>query len=323
MSGKSSTGYSTEFIKHGRSNFFMQRWWIYQRERFPLAAHGPLIAAFSFSAVSYSALLRDQTPRFASALVAFLTSLIFFALLRIADEWKDFEDDSRYRPYRPVPRGLVTLKELAGIGVAGAVIQLSVAFWFQPRLLLPLVVVWCYLALMSREFFVPTWLKARPFTYLWTHMLIMPLIDFYATACDWMRTLREPPHELSWFLLISFFNGVVIETGRKIRAPQDEEEGVETYSKVWGLPVAVGAWLTALLLTAAFAVIAAYHINFLVPVLSLLGALLTAAVLIARRFLRQPVSANAKKIELLSGIWTLMMYLMIGALPLLLRALKV
>ena len=26
------------------------RWWIYQRERFPLLGHGPLIAAFSFSA---------------------------------------------------------------------------------------------------------------------------------------------------------------------------------------------------------------------------------------------------------------------------------
>jgi hypothetical protein len=34
------------------------RWWIYQRERFPVGAHGPVILAFSLSAVSYSALLR-------------------------------------------------------------------------------------------------------------------------------------------------------------------------------------------------------------------------------------------------------------------------
>ena len=33
------------------------RWWTYQRERFPVFAHGSLIAAFSFSAVSYSASL--------------------------------------------------------------------------------------------------------------------------------------------------------------------------------------------------------------------------------------------------------------------------
>jgi len=297
-----------------------QRWWTYQRERFPLAAHGPLIAAFSFSAVSYSALLRGQSPRVPSALVAFLSSLIFFALLRIADEWKDFEDDSLYRPYRPVPRGLVTLRELARIGFAGALVQFALALWLQSQLVLSLFVVWSYLALMSKEFFVPAWLKARPFTYLWTHMLIMPLIDFYATACDWMPALHEPPHELIWFLLISFFNGVVIETGRKIRAPEDEEAGVETYSKAWGRTRAVGAWLTALFLTAAFALMAAHHINFLGPVLLLFGVLLTAAVIGATRFLQQPVSRNAKWLELLSGIWTLLMYLMVGAIPLLVRA---
>lgn len=300
----------------------MQRWWTYQRERFPLAAHVPLIAAFSFSAVSYSALLRGQTPRLSSVIVAFLTALIFFALLRIADEWKDFEEDSLYRPYRPVPRGLVTLHELARIGFVGMFIQLLLALWLQPALVLPLVVVWCYLGLMSKEFFVPVWLKARPFTYLWTHMLIMPLIDFYATACDWMPTLHEPPHELIWFLLISFFNGVVIETGRKIRAPEDEEEGVETYSKAWGRNKAVGAWLTALGLTAAFAMLAAHHINFFTPVVVLLGVLLSAAVIVASRFLRQPVTRNAKWLELLSGIWTLLMYLVVGAIPLLLRVIK-
>lgn len=34
------------------------RWWIYQRERFPIFAHGMLIAAFSFCMVAYSALAR-------------------------------------------------------------------------------------------------------------------------------------------------------------------------------------------------------------------------------------------------------------------------
>jgi hypothetical protein len=34
------------------------RWWIYQVERYPLLAHSPVIAAFSLSAVGYSALVR-------------------------------------------------------------------------------------------------------------------------------------------------------------------------------------------------------------------------------------------------------------------------
>jgi len=90
------------------------RWQLYQRERFPILTYAPLIAAFSFSAVSVSAFLRGQgVPAEARGfLVAFISVFLFFLQLRIADEFKDHEDDARFRPYRPVPRGLVTLPEL-------------------------------------------------------------------------------------------------------------------------------------------------------------------------------------------------------------------
>ena len=52
----------------------------YQRERFPLLAHGLLIAAFSGSAVCFSALLRHRPglPDTRSFVAAFVTSLLFF-----------------------------------------------------------------------------------------------------------------------------------------------------------------------------------------------------------------------------------------------------
>jgi 4-hydroxybenzoate polyprenyltransferase len=167
----------------------MGKWWTYQKERFPVFAHGLLIAAFSFSAVSFSVLLRGShtLPDWPSLLVAFLNSFFAFLQLRIADEFKDIDEDTRYRPYRPVPRGLVTLRELGWLGLGTAVIQLLMALALLPPLVILLLLIWAYLALMSREFFAREWLKARPFTYLWTHMLIMPLIDFYATACDWLH----------------------------------------------------------------------------------------------------------------------------------------
>ena len=51
-------------------------------------------------------------------------------------------------------------------------------------------------------------------------MLIMPLIDFYATACDWL-TAGVLCRTGSSGVLASYFNGIVIEIGRKIRAPED------------------------------------------------------------------------------------------------------
>jgi 4-hydroxybenzoate polyprenyltransferase len=297
------------------------RWWVYQRERFPVVAHGVLIAAFSFSAVSFSALLRGEValPSPATAVTAFVTAFLFFLQLRLADEFKDFEEDSRYRPYRPVPRGLVTLRELGVLWAFTALVQLGFALWLWPSLALLLALVWTYLALMSKEFFVGEWLKVHPIPYLISHMVIIPLVDLYATACDWWPRGAGPPAGLFWFLIVSYFNGVVIEIGRKIRGPKEEEIGVNTYSVLWGRGTATGVWLAALGVTAATALTAAWHIDFAVPVACVLGVLLTAAGVVAGRFLREPVASRAKLIETLSGVWTLLMYLSLGAVPLLWR----
>jgi 4-hydroxybenzoate polyprenyltransferase len=297
------------------------RWWVFQRERFPLLAHGLLVAAFSFSAVSYSALRRGQIapPGWRVIVVAFVTSFLFFLGLRIADEFKDFEEDSRFRPYRAVPRGLVTLRELGLVWAGCAVIQLALALWLEPSLCLLLFVVWIYLSLMTREFFVPAWLKAHPVPYMISHMVILPLVDLYATACDWWPSTGRPPGGLIWFLVVSYFNGVVIEIGRKIRAPGDEEVGVNTYSALWGYRIAVMVWLGALILTAAWALTAAYQIDFLLPVAGVLCIMLLSAGWVAYRFVREPTAHGAGRIERLSGIWTILMYLSLGGVPLLWR----
>jgi 4-hydroxybenzoate polyprenyltransferase len=297
------------------------RWWIYQRERFPVLAHGPLIAAFSFSAVSVSALLRGrmELPEARSLLVAGVSTFVFFLELRVADEFKDSGEDARYRPYRPVPRGLVTLKELGMVGAAGMLIQLGLALWLDPTLVLLLVPTWLYLGLMSKEFFAPEWLGTRPITYLWTHMLIMPLIVLYATACEWLVAGVAPPASLPWFLAVGFFNGIVIEVGRKIRGPEDEEPGVTTYTMLWGPGKAVSALLGAMVLAAAAAVPAARRIGVAEPAAGLMVVLLGTGSILGWRFLRLPGTHRAKMVEVMSGVWTLLLYLCLGALPWLAR----
>ncbi len=301
---------------------FLARWWIYQRERFPLAGHIPLIAAFSFCAVSYSRMLRTggaTLPPWPALAVAFLTCLLFFLQLRIADEFKDFEEDSQFRPYRPVPRGLVTLRELGALFVLTALLQLGAGLWLAPRMALLLLVPWIYLLGMSKEFWAREWLVARPIHYMWTHMLIMPLVDFYATGCDWLAIGAQPPSGLGWFLGASLFNGVVFEIGRKLRAPADEEKGVRTYTVLWGAATATAAWLGALTVTALCAWQAARAIGFGLPVAAILGALLLLALGAVVRFRRAPQLGRGKLFELIAGVWTLALYLSLGALPLLFR----
>ena len=296
----------------------MKRWWIYQKERFPLLAHGPLIAAFSACGVAFSSLLRGApTPEWPMFLTAFGVCLVMFLQLRIADEFKDADDDARWRPYRPVPRGLVKLQELRVIFILGAVIQTGLVLALDVRLLWVLVIAWSYLALMSVEFFRRDWLKKRPVVYLVSHMGIMPLVDFLATACEWLPRGSAPPAGLGWFLAASFFNGIVIETGRKLCQPADEEEGVETYSRLWGKSGGAAVWLAALIATGISAGIAAQQIGFLIPVIASLGLIL--AIAIFGNFLYQRGAWSGKKLETISALWTLTLYLTLGLVPLALK----
>lgn len=298
---------------------FFTKWWIYQKERFPISQYLPMIAAFSFCAVSYSATLRGSSLSWPAFFVALITSLGFFMLLRVADEFKDFEEDSLYRPYRPVPRGLITLRELAIAGILLLFIQLLLAYLYNPNLLPLLLIALFYFALMSKEFFVPQWLKSHVVVYIWSHMLIMPLIDFYATACDWYGkdSGQQNTSNLAWFLIASFFNGAVIEFGRKIRSKEEEEEGVETYTFLWGNKIAVGVWIGSIALSLFTAVMAAWQIDLLPLVVILLSSIFMGCMMVSIRFVKTPSSSNAKIFEKMSGVWTFSMYLSLGLLPIL------
>lgn len=296
----------------------MNRWFTYQKERFPLLAHGPLIAAFSACAVGFSSLLRDAPmPHAGMFVTAFVVCLLMFLQLRIADEFKDAEEDARWRPYRAVPRGLVSLKELRVVFILAAIIQTVLVLLLDPRLMLVLGIAWTYLALMSVEFFCRDWLKGKPVVYLISHMGIMPLVDFFATACEWLPRALTPPAGLGWFLAASFFNGIVIELGRKLRQPEDEEEGVETYSRLWGKSGGSIVWITMMAATLFCAWKAASQIGFQTPVIIALAFVMLFAIIERFRFVS--ASRSGKKIELVSALWTLTLYLMLGLIPLIMH----
>jgi 4-hydroxybenzoate polyprenyltransferase len=293
------------------------KWWIYQRERFPVLLHGLVIAAFSSCAVAYTVLVDGGQWSWRAFGVALIVSFLFFLQLRIADEFKDKEEDAHWRPYRPVPRGLVRLSELRMIFVFAAVVQAFCSWWLSPQLLWVLVVGWSYLALMSVEFFCRDALKARPVIYLITHMGIMPLVDFYATACEWMPRSAAVPVSLGWFLTASFCNGMVIEIGRKLRQPNDEEEGVETYSALWGTRVASCAWCGVLTLTMCCAAMAARIIDFFWPVVALMLPLCAASWWLRVLYLRGTLGGSG--LEKFAAAWTLALYFLLGWIPLMMR----
>ncbi len=294
------------------------RWWLYQRERFPLGSFALLAFVLAFAALAYSTLTRGvhSLPDAGAIAAAVASAFLIFLQMRVLDEFKDFEDDARCRPYRPVPRGLVTRGELAWIAMVAAVVELVLALMVDARLPWLLAAVWTYLALMTAEFFVPAWLKAHPFTYMASHLVVGALITMYLTAFDWLPENAAPQPGLLALAATSYFTGTLLEVGRKIRGPRDEEPGVVTYSAAWGRSVAVAAWFSAFLLAAGAGWLAAWQIGFAAPFSVLIAFLAAAAAWCCWRFLQAPITGHARSIEALSGAATLALYLALGPVPL-------
>jgi len=185
-----------QFSKAEENNAsFLKRFYIYQKERFPLAGHGLLIAAFSFSAVSYSRICRGAEGfiDLKTFLVGIFTTVTLFLLVRIFDEFKDAEDDAKYRKELPVPRGLISFRELFAMGIVIVLLQIGINLLFFPKMLIIYFVIIGYLLLMGKEFFAAGWLKKNQFWYVTSHMFIIPFVDIYASGLDWLLEKADAP----------------------------------------------------------------------------------------------------------------------------------
>ena len=305
----------------GRPASLTRRFWTYQAERFPILAYAPLVAVFTFSAAAYSRVLRGAPGFIPPALYAVgcLTTLVFFFCLRVLDEHKDQATDRRFRPELPVPRGLISLPELRGIALAALAAVFLLNTLLAPRLLVAMLVVALWAGLMTKEFFVRRWLRVHPTAYLLSHMLIMPMVDAYTTGLDWLVAGDHPRGGLWLFLIITFLNGCLLEIGRKLRAPEQEREGVDTYTRAWGVRGALVVWLAVLAAAGTGTWLAARALGTGVAA-PLLVPLLLSAAYPALRFLRETKPRWARAIDTVSGVWTLITYLFLGAGPFLMRA---
>lgn len=295
----------------------VQRLWIYQSERIPLGKTAILLAVFSAASINVSAFLADRAlPGWGAYATAFLVSLIIFIQLRACDEFKDAEDDRLYRPERPVPRGLVSLKLILTIGAGLVPVAVLVTLSYHAPLLLLLGLVWLWLGLMTIEFFVPHWLKARPVLYLISHMAIMPLLDLFVTGAEWMAADGGPAATLALFLVLSFVNGCVLEIGRKIWAPDNEREGVDSYSRLWGISSAVSVWMVLLGVSFGLLVGVGYATGHLFATALPGFVMLLGALWVGAAMRKEPGGKQQKWLDMVSGLWVFVCYTAAGFAPL-------
>ena len=168
-----------------------------------------------------------------TGMLAFVATFLTMLLLRVFDEFKDFEDDKVNHPERVVQRGIVTLPELSRLG--GAIFAgLALANWpLGWQAWVAYAAVMGYLLLMRVELFVPEWLKNHILTYAITHQGIVPLLYLYLAVAA-LGSVQVIPGRFWLAILVAVGVGLCYEISRKFTAPEDETETLPTYTKRLG-----------------------------------------------------------------------------------------
>lgn len=328
---------------------------IYLNERFPLGKNSFFTLIFTLSGYIYTGLLYnskiitpilskevnrvpllwdkeiDKVPMiWYKLLPLFIIIFMFFFQLRITDEFKDYEEDLKYRSYRPVQRGIISLKALGKIGLATIIIQIILAHVINPKLIYFMLLVWIYMFLMTKEFFIKNWLTERILIYALSHVVIMIFITLvivkgtgYILQNHFLETLylSLKKYEKNIFIgliplfALNYLNGIVLEIGRKTRRADEEEHGVQTYSKLWGRKKAVVV-LSLLFVIEYFLVILGlahtYEKYFFFGGLTLL-IILIVSIYFMVKFLKKDLSG--KIVETVSGLWIIFSSMCMGLLP--------
>ncbi len=294
---------------------FWSRWNSYQAERFPLASHTVAIALL-FGSTWFAAQALTSTGRLQigpRGLAAFAATFLTLLLLRVFDEFKDFDDDRINHPDRVVQRGVVTLGELRGLGwiVVAVLATLAAILGVGPAIAFG--AVFGFALLMRVEFFVRDWLRGHVFTYALTHQGITPLICLYIGTVS-LGSWTALPRGFLAVLGAATGVGLCFELSRKFLAPEDEKPTLDTYTRRFGPRGA--SWVGF-----ATLVVAAGCSAWLVHTLALpgwVGGLIGLATIVGAagyaRYAASPTARNARGVKDLGtlAVVLLELFLVVG-----------
>lgn len=208
----------------------MKRLWIYLSEMYPLTSWlGTSLMGFMVLTLAWR--LSESTSFAWQTLTAALTLCFFSLLIRVMDEFKDFEDDKKNYPNRPLPSGRVKKSDLILLGWTCVGLSLVLSLWDRGVLLMAVAVLGFSFLMLKWFFFEAPIRRSLPLA-LATHHPIVLLHFGYVLAAH-----QATGHSLTTFQMVSILPLVAMMTNwefcRKIRAPKDET-AYTTYSKIWG-----------------------------------------------------------------------------------------
>lgn len=288
-----------------------QAWIQFTKERFHPLSHIIMIVVFIAAHILVAKSTHEFTFSFLNAILLLIGVTAFYFKLRLYDEVKDYELDVVINKTRPLPRGLLTHKDMYRGMLACIVIEL-VTFSLQGlNSSISIILAITYSLIMYKEFFIAD--KIRPYltTYALVHTIVTSILSIaifsFLTRLSIIEVATNPVYlsfALSNWLLFNIF-----EFGRKTFATSEERENVDTYSSLFGRTGAV-------ILVASQAVLASYlalnltGANQLV-LLWALGILLAATLILSLNYVLTNTSIGAKRYRNFSSAYIVIFYLIL------------
>ena len=256
MGKKSKKVVLEEKIEKEKKYNIFQRLYVYQKERFPVVTFalyilciviGVFFITDAYAAKESGKFLKNSVETifynrdYFKMIPMFIVGFLQFFMVRVIDEHKDFEEDSKFRNYRPVTRGLISLKVLKVLFVISFIAQFLITTLWGGSLLL-LVILWCTVLLLANDFFIKDFIDRHILVGVILDEAIMPVLALLmASFCVEEHLLFYLLGNTGFIYLVylTYVISWIVELARKIRCKKDEEKGVKTYTQVFGIPKAV------------------------------------------------------------------------------------
>ena len=259
----------------------------YFKEMYPIIPR-LVLGAIIFAEIYFIILLNYGVTEFTigiSEIVGAFTIFSILLMLRIADDFKDYELDCRLFPKRPLPSGKVKKKDLKIFVTILIIITAILNLIFMNNIPF-FIFLYVYGGLMAVWFFQKAKIQPNLMMALITHNPVQMIMNIYIISFTCIKYSLEPFTYITIFTAFTlYFPALIWEVSRKIRAPKDETEYV-TYSKLFGYKKAVKFVLLVTLIDIVTNMILIYNLNKIAIVILFLN--LIWFVIDCIRFIRNP-----------------------------------
>ena len=288
----------------------------YLDERFPLFRHVCMVIIYFLANQFLAQVLGNPEEPLRVGWFSLLGMVFLFCIffhLRVFDEHKDYKDDIIHYPQRILSRGMITLTHLKVLGAIAIFLEIICAAVSGWSAIVAVGVAILFSWILLHEFFIPVWLRAHFIIYAIVHMLIMPLL----TATIFSFTMQRPFWEAPWlfwaYAAADFFAFANWEISRKIRMPEDEIEGVSSYSAEFGMFTAGYVVLFLRILNTVLAWIVGIYLHLGVFYYAGLLFLFLGTCVGLLRFRLHPSRKTAAQLESYGGAYIILFYFVLAA----------